>query len=436
MRDELLKIAQEAVEAATKAGAQDAAAAATRNRKVRFEVRNGTLEKVEDSTARGLNVRLFVDGRYSQHGTTDLRPERVVTFVAEAVKMTRSLQADEHRHLAPSSLYPKKLTQLDLADGKIRKLDRDQRLAWCQRMNERVAGKPQVISATSAVIDGDVAFAAAASNGFLHAYDGTSVGAYTAITLEEGEKRPEDYMEASSRHIDAMPDFPEIADEALRLARARLGTTKGPTRRTTMIVDRRAAGSIIARLLMPASGSFVQQERSFWRGKLGQKMVSPLLTVVDDPLLPRGLGSRPFDDEGIAAKALPLVEAGVFANLYLDTYYASKLGMQPTTGSASNRVLTLGTKSRDALLKDAGDAIYVTSWLGGNMDSTTGDFSLGVRGHLVEKGELGAPVGEMNVTGNIVDLFSHLVAVGNDPWPYSNTLAPTLVFEGVQFSGA
>jgi PmbA protein len=126
----------------------------------------------------------------------------------------------------------------------------------------------------------------------------------------------------------------------------------------------------------------------------------------------------------------------VFQNLYVDTYYGSKLGAKPTTGGPSNRVLALGTRGRDALIAAAKDGVYVTSWLGGNMDPTTGDFSLGARGHLIEGGALGAPVGEMNVTGNIVDLFVHLVELGNDPWKYSSTLAPTLVFEGVSFSGA
>ena len=87
-------------------------------------------------------------------------------------------------------------------------------------------------------------------------------------------------------------------------------------------------------------------------------------------------------------------------------------------------------------MSDAGEGVYVTSWLGGNADGTTGDFSLGLRGHLIEHGEIGRPVGEMNVTGNLKDLFARLEAVGNDPYPYSATLAPSLVFVDVDFSGA
>ncbi len=123
-------------------------------------------------------------------------------------------------------------------------------------------------------------------------------------------------------------------------------------------------------------------------------------------------------------------------NYYLSTYYAKKLGMDPTTGSGSNRVIGLGDKDLTALISEANGGIYVTGWLGGNADGTTGDFSFGIRGHLIENGEIGAPVSEMNATGNLLDLFGQLVAVGNDPWPFSSMKSPTLVFESVDFSGA
>ena len=110
--------------------------------------------------------------------------------------------------------------------------------------------------------------------------------------------------------------------------------------------------------------------------------------------------------------------------------------MTPTTGSPSNRVVKPGALGLSQLLSEVGEGIYVTSWLGGNADGTTGDFSLGLRGHMIENGEVGRPVGEMNVTGNLRDLFTRLELVGNDPYPYSSTLVPSLVFIDVDFSGA
>ena len=180
----------------------------------------------------------------------------------------------------------------------------------------------------------------------------------------------------------------------------------------------------------------MQQGRSFWAPLVGEESFSKELTIVDDPLIVRGLASRHYDDEGISARALPVVEEGVVRNLYVDTYYGRKGGMAPTTGTPSNRVIRPGSRSLEQLLGDAREGVYVTSWLGGNADGTTGDFSLGLRGHLIEGGKIGRPVGEMNVTGNLRDLFSRLVLIGNDQYRYSTTLAPSLVFEDVDFSGA
>ena len=438
MRKELETRAAEAVAIAKKAGAQDAWAGADRSREVSFEVRQGVLENVKDATSRSLGIRLYVDGRYSAHSTTDLRPEKLKGFIREAIALTRALEPDEHRSIPDAALFSGRpdAATLDLVDNGLSNVAREQRIKRCNEMNVRLVGKPKVISATSGFSDTHSIVAAASSNGFRGSYASTMAAMWSEVSLDDGEKRPEDWMGAWGHHLGELPAPGAIADRALELANARLGQKKGPTKRTTMVVDPRSAGRLVGRLLGPARASSVQQERSFWKGKLGQKLVSDKLSVYDDPTVRRGLGSRPFDNEGIAAKRMPLIEAGVAKNLYVDTYYGKKLGIAPTTGSSSNRVLALGTRSRDEILAATKDGIYVTSWLGGNMDSTTGDFSFGVAGRLIENGVLTSPVGEMNVTGNIVSLWSELTELGNDPWIYSSTLAPTLVFDGVQFSGA
>ena len=202
-----------------------------------------------------------------------------------------------------------------------------------------------------------------------------------------------------------------------------------------MVVDSRAAGALSGRLLGPANARRVQQGQSYWADLLGERAFSDKLTVIDNPLLKRGFSSRLYDGEGISAKVIPIVEAGVVRNLYVDTYYGRKAGMAPTTGSSSNRIVGTSDKSLAEILGEAGAGVYVTSWLGGNADNTTGDFSLGIRGHMIENGQIGRPVSEMNVTGNLKDLFGRLEMVGNDVYPYSSTLSPTLVFADVNFSG-
>jgi PmbA protein len=438
MSADLQNRAAQAVETAKAAGADEAWGAATQSRDVEFEFRDGALEKVKDTTSRGLIIKVYAENRYSSHQTTDLNPDRLKSFVAEAVAITRALEPDEYREITPAELFAGRPTDdLDLVDAAVASLTREQRLEWCQAMDRVATDHEKVISATAGVYDGSSEVAAVSSNGFSGARASTYCWYGAQITLkDQGDKRASDGYYAGSQHVAALPAATDIARLGLDRAFARLGSEQGPTVKTTMVVDSRAAGQLIGRLLGAATARRIQQGQSFWADLVGKKAFSDKLTIIDDPLIPRGLGSRHFDDEGIASKYLPIVENGEVRNLYVDTYHGRKTGMKPTTGSASNRIIGLGEHSLEGLLGEVGNGVYVTSWLGGNADNTTGDFSLGLRGHMIENGKIGRSVGEMNVTGNLRDLFGRLELVGNDVYPYSSTLAPSLVFADVDFSGA
>lgn len=438
MSAELQDRAIEAVELATKAGAGDAWATASQNRDVEFEYRDGQLEKVKDTTSQSLALRLYADGRYSTHSTTDLDPARLAGFVKEAVAITRALEPDAYREITPPELFSARPdAALDLVDGTVATLGREQRIAWCRLLDASARDHSRVISATAGVYDGTGRSASASSNGFTGSREATYCWFGSEVTLKDsGDKRAADWFYAGGSHVADLPDPAGIGQQALERALVRLDAAKGPSRRTAMVVDARAAGALVDRLLRPANARSVQQGQSFWAGRIGQQPFNKVLSIIDEPLIPRGLASRHFDGEGISARAIPLVEAGTVRNLYVDTYYGRKGEMAPTTGEPSNRRVASGRQTLDELLADVGSGIYVTSWLGGNADSTTGDFSLGLRGHLIENGRIGAPVAEMNVTGNLVDLFARLELVGSDVYPYATTLSPSLVFTDVDFSGA
>lgn len=438
MPADLTSKAQQAVELAKGAGASEASASITQSRDVTFEYRDGALEKVKDTKSQGLGIRIYADGRYSSHQTTDFSPARLKSFVAEAVAITKALEPDEFRRITPAELFadqPK--NDLDLVDASVAALDRDRRLQWCEAIDAVATGHERVISATAGVYDGSSQSASVSSNGFSGSSESTYCWYGADITLrDQGDKRASDGYYVGGQHVADLPDAAAVAATGLDRALSRLNSEKGPTIKTAMVVDSRIAGSLIGRLLGPANARRVQQGQSYWADLVGEQAFSDKLSIVDNPLIKRGFGSRHFDNEGISAKVIPIVENGVVKNLYVDTYYGRKAGMQPTTGSASNRIIGTGEKSLRELLADVGDGVYVTSWLGGNADNTTGDFSLGIRGHMIENGEIGRPVGEMNVTGNLRDLFSRLDATGNDVYPYSSTLSPSLVFADVDFSGA
>lgn len=437
MVEDLLKEARKGLELALQAGANDAVVSVSDGASTNFGYRDGKIEKVQQNRSRGLNVRLYVDGRYSTHATTDLRTAQLQRFLEDAVALTRHLEPDPYRTMTDPRLYTgRSNANLDLLDEKIEKVAREEYLAWLAAIDKATHADSRVISATGYAGGGRTASAMVSSNGFEGTRDSTGIGYGGSVTLDEGNgKRPEAGKGVHGAYLAGLPSPEETATLALSRAIERLGACKGPSARVTMVVDREAGGRLLGPLIGALSAGAIQQKRSFLAGKKGERVVSELLTLVDDPLIPRGMGSRHFDGEGIAARRMPVFEKGVLKEYYVDTYYGKKLGWEPTTGGTSNLAFELGGRNLDGLLSDAGEGIYVTGWLGGNSDGTTGDFSFGIRGHKIEGGKKGAPLVEMNVTGNILDLWKNLIAVGNDPYEYSSSRTPTLVFKDVNFSG-
>jgi len=438
MKDKLLSAAQNAVEMAQKAGAAHAFATSQHGREVEYSVRDGKIENVKEATSKGLSLRVWVDGRYGSHSTNDLRPAVLQQFVTDAIALTKSVQPDEHRSITDSALYADRSTvELDLFDPAVENLTRDDRIQLCMEQDSVLRSGEKVISATSGTSDSIGHSAMVSSNGFSGSQQTTSMWLGSEVTFTgEGDKKPATWMWGGARHRTATPSPADVANIALERGYAVLGSSKGPTQQGIMIVDPSIAAQLIRRLLRPATGRDISQNRSFWADKFGQLAVSPKLTLVDDPLIPRGLNSRHYDSEGISARSRPIIEEGVMEGLYIDTYYGSKLQRPPSSVNPSNLVVQTGTRDLAAIIADTPSAVYVTGWLGGNADNTTGDFSLGLRGHLIDQGEVGPPVSEMNITGDLLGLFSQLLEVGNDPWPYSSVQAPTLVFDQVSFSGS
>src|SRR5210317_1580973 len=351
--------AAQAVELAQKAGAEDAWSTASQSRDVQFEYRDGSLEKVKDTTSQSLGVRIYAGGRYSSHSTTDLNPERLQDFIAEAVAITAALEPDEYRRITPEALFRDRPgDDLDLVDASVQALEREQRVAWCRALDEVAHQHADVISATSGVYDGMQRSASASSNGFLDEQRSTYCWFGSSVTLrDQGDKRAEDGFYAGGAHVADLPDPEEVGSKALERTVSRLGSEKGPTLKAPMVVDARAASSLIGRLLGPANARSVQQDRSFWAPLIGEQAFSDKLTIVDDPLIIRGLASRHYDEEGISARALPIIERGVVKNVYVDTYYGRKGGMTPTTGSPSNRRIALGEHSLQQLLSEIGNGV-------------------------------------------------------------------------------
>jgi PmbA protein len=441
MSTELLEKAQGVIRGASKRGAQGARASAYRVRESSLEWRDGKLERLQESTQLGLGVTLFVDGRYSAHSTSDLRPAALEAFLDECVAMTRVLSTDEHRKLPDPARYQGRFAgELGILDeAGVAAAGPDHRKRVVQALEAATRSGPgaeQIVSVTSGWSDTSGESVLVCSNGMEGGRRSSSFSLWAECAVKDaGGRKPEGWWYAAGRVRDKLQPAEEIGREALRRALAQVGARPEKSGEYPCVVEAAVAGRLFSDLLGPLSGWAIQQKRSFLADKLDQVVAAPCLTLADDPLLPAGLASRAYDDEGMSTARRPVFEQGALRTFFLDTYYASKLGRVPTTGGTSNLVFAPGPRDLAGLLQAMGTGLLITGFSGGNSNSATGDFSLGVKGMWIDGGKPVRPVAEMNLSGNHLELWKRLVELGNDPDPSSSMRIPSLRFDPVQFSG-
>lgn len=438
--DDMANVVARCIEIAKQAGAREVAARGNRTREVSLEYRDGKVEKISEATRRGVSIELFVDERYSMISTSDLRPDALRTFIGDSIAVAKVLAPDPYRALPDPALYKGQASvDLKLEDPKYDTVGTDTAERYAKALYDgarSTRGNESILSITSWAGSTLNENWLMTSNGFSGANRGTSYSVGAQVSAKDADgRRPEEYDYAVSRFWNTLPDAQGIGRSAAERTLARLGSQKSPSASMTVLVDNRSAGRLISMLMSPLQGSAIQQKRSFLENKLGQELFSPLLTLSDDPLIPNGFGSRLFDIEGIAAKPRAIFDKGTLKSYYIDNYYGRKLKAAPTSSSMSNLAWQTGGKSQQQLLAGIDDGLFVTGFIGGNANAGTGDFSLGVIGFRIRKGAIAEPVSEMNLSGNNLEFWKQLAAVGNDPFAYSAMRTPTLVFEGVSVAG-
>lgn len=425
---------------AKKAGASACSLRLNTRRTVQVEVREGKIDRLQESMARGLGLELFVDGRYSTHTTQKLDEASLKPFILDAVALTRYLSEDKFRRL-PEPELSKYSTEGDLQslDATYDKLESPRRieLAKAAELAAREAAGAAKLSSSASWSDVRSETSAFNSAGFHGSYVGTSFNLSAETTVKDGEKgRPEEYAYSSTRHLADLAKPEALGKEAARRALAKVGQAKQPSGTYDVLVENRVAGRLLGGLVQSMAAGSIQQKNSFLEGKLDQKIASDKLTLLDDPFLPRGLGSMRFDFENLATRRRTLIEAGVMKTYLADNYFGRKMGLTPNGGNTTNVILPGGEGDLDALVKALGKGILINGWIGGNFNGTTGDFSYGIMGLLVENGRIVKPLNEMNLTGNFLDLWGRLDRVGGDPELNSAWRIPSLLFRGLQLSGS
>lgn len=435
---ERIDLAHWVVTLAKKHGASEAAVNISNSRDVEVSFRDKQLDKLKESTKSSLNITIYADGKYSSHSTNDLRKSELGKFVEKAIAMTKYLTKDPFRSLPKPELYNgQRKLNLELLDLSYSSIESSKRKELAKKLEEITLSKSKkIISCTSSYSDSINKSVKVHSNGFVGEKVTTGFYLGTDVTVDDGSGgRPEGSDYGYTRKFKDIPDLKIIADNAVKKAVNKIGQKKIESGKYEMVVENKAVSRLLRALLNAMNGSSLYRKSSFLDGKLGQKIGSDKLTIIDDPFIISAIGSRLYDGEGIAAKKRIMLEKGVLKEYYIDTYYGKKLEMTPTTGGNSNLVFDYGEKSVNELVKGIKKGILVNQFIGGNANGTTGDFSYGVVGQFVEDGKIIHPVNEMNLSGNMNDFWNKLIETGNDPFIYSSLRRPSMYFADVSFSG-
>ncbi|MDH6358830.1 TldD/PmbA family protein [Parabacteroides sp. PF5-9] len=431
------KLVQWAMDYALKNGCQASRISLYNGSNTSFEIRDMKIDKLQQASENSLSINLYVDGRFGSYSTNRLDKKELEKFIKDGIDATRYLAEDKARILPDPSLYYKGGNDdLELLDPAFDKVQPDDKVALAMSVCDEMMGKDErLISANSSYSDGRDFRYIIASNGF----EGESSSSYFSLSSGasvrgDGDARPESYWYDASLYYDTLVKK-GIGTTALERVLRKLGQKKVASGKYQMLVDNRNVSRLLSPVINALYGSSIQQKNSFLLNKQDEKIAGSNITIFDEPHLKKASGARYFDGEGVATKRMPVIENGILKTYYIDTYSSHKMNLKPTISSPSILTMNLGNRDLDGLITSVDKGILVTGFNGGNSNSTTGDFSYGVEGFLIEKGKLTQPVSEMNITGNMLTLWSNLIEAGNDPRLSSSWRLPSLLFDGVDFSG-
>ena len=433
------------VQAALTAGADAAEAVWAERQSLSIGVRLGALEEVEREEARDLGIRVFIGQQQATVSGSDVSTEARRKLVERAVAMARLAPEDRYAGLAPADRLAKgPLPDLDLADPYEPSAEtlEDEALA----AEDSARATPGVTNSEG----GSAGWSASSwrlvtSTGFSGLHSATSFSRGVSVIAGEGDAMERDWEGRSTRWRADLPPAEEIGAEAGRRAAARLGGRKIESKTAAVIFEHRLAAAILSPLIGAISGPAVARGISFLKDKLGQTLFAKGVEVYDEPHRLRGLGSSPFDDEGVANHRTPIIADGVLTTWLLNAASARQLGLE-TTGHASrglagppgvspsNLTLAPGKQDLEGLMRDAGEGLLVTSMFGPSLNANTGDWSIGVSGFWFENGEKAYPVTEITVAGNLIEVYPRLIP-GSDLEFRGASNAPSVMIPDLAIAG-
>jgi PmbA protein len=415
-QDQLKAMANEALRHAAASGASSAELDINEGFGQTVTVRRNEVETIEYNRDKGMSVTVYLGNRRGHASTSDLTPEAVRTTVDAALSIARLTASDEYAGLADPELLASSFPDLDLYHPWRLGVDDAVGIA---RECERAAfdADSRVNNSDGATVSAQQAhFIYANSNGFIAGFPSTRHYVGCAVTAGKGDNMQRDSWWSMARAHEDLESWKTVGATAGRRTARRLDAKKLSTRKTPVLFESPVASGLLGHFVAAVSGASLYRKQSFLLDSLDSKVFPQFVQIDELPHQKRGLASGAFDNEGVGTHARSVVENGVVKGYFLGSYAARKLGMKSTgnAGGAHNLIMRSTGESFDQMLKKMGRGLLVTDLLGHGTNMVTGDYSRGAAGFWVEDGELAYPVHEITVAGNLMDMFSSIVAIGDD----------------------
>jgi PmbA protein len=411
-------------------------------------VRFGEVEKISQAQEKRLGLRLFFGSSSASASTSDISKKSIDRLVEDTARMARATAQDPHSGLPPAEQLAPQVPDLDLLDDESRSVAVEKKIQIATETEKSALGFDSRISNSEGAEFsnnfGRVIYAS--SHGFSGEYQGSTFGHSVAPIAKANGSMQRDYWYSSNRKFERLESSERVGEKAAQRVLRRLGAKKVKTCAVPIVFDPEMAASLLRNLSSAISGYALYKGASFLVGKLGAQIASELVTVIDDGTIPAALGSRPFDAEGLITRKKTIVEKGRLQSYLLDTYSGRKLGMastgnasrsvgEPPGVSPSNFYLAPGTYSPEEMIRSVKQGFYVTELIGFGVNMVTGDYSRGAAGLWIENGELGYPVEEVTIAGNLKEMFQNIEMVGNDLEMRGRIAAPTVKIAQMTVAG-
>lgn len=401
-------------------GASDAAVEVAENQGLSVAVRHQDLETVEQTRDRSLSVTVFAGNKRGSASTSDFSPKAVEETVAAAWHIARYTAEDVAAGLPDDEDLARQYPDLSLY--RPWQLDADAAARLALRAEQASLDySPLITNSEGASVDTNVGhFVMGNSRGFLggYPYSRYSISSTPIASDEQGMQR--DYWYSVARKPRLLESPEQIGRLASERTLARLGAKRIKTGKYPVLFDASLASGLLGSFVRASSGGALYRKSTFLLDQLGQPIFAPHIQIQERPHLIGGLGSAPFDSEGVRTTARTIVENGILNGYFLSSYTARKLGMKTTGNAGGAHNLSLVSSHTDknddlkAMLKKLGTGLYVTELIGQGINYVTGDYSRGAFGYWVENGEIQHAVEEITIAGNLADMFKQIAAVGAD----------------------